>query len=226
MTVLDDRLAALGDSPRPTPTGFQGIGEIALEKTAADPNRVVVSDGVRSLTRAEMLDAACRLGGGLAAHGISPGAAIAFQLPNWWEACAINLAAALFGYRLVPLLTIYRQSELGVILPACEVEAIFVPETYRGFDFPGLASNIPGGPKHVFTVRGTDALNHSFETLLRSQPNTPEPAPASDVKMVLFTSGSTGRPKGVIHSHATIDALIRRTAAFWQTAPDDRLYIP
>lgn len=226
MTALDDRLAALADVPRPRPSGQRGLGEVALQQTAADPDRVVVRDGPRAITRGEMLDSACRLGGALAARGIAPGAAIAFQLPNWWEACVINLAAALFGYRLVPLLPIYRQAELGTILPACEVAAIFVPGVWRGFDYPALIARVPGAPRHVLTLRGDAGGPDAFETLLRHAPATPAPPSPDDAKMVLFTSGSTGRPKGVIHSHAAVDALIRRTADFWQTGPQDALYIP
>ena len=44
--------------------------------------------------------------------------------------------------------------------------------------------------------------------------------------MILFTSGSTGRPKGVMHSHGAVDTLIRRTADFWETGPEDRLFVP
>lgn len=226
MTALDDRLAALARIARPELTGCRGLGEIALEKTAADPGRVIVREGTRSISRGVMLDAALRLGGALRSRSILPGAAIAFQLPNWWEACVINLSAALFGYRLVPLLTIYRQSELGFILPACDVSAIFVPESWRGFDYPALVASVPGAPRHVFTLRGDATAQNSFETLLAHAPATPALPSTDDAKMVLFTSGSTGRPKGVIHSHATVDALIRRTADFWGTGPDDGLYIP
>lgn len=226
MTALDDRLAALKGGVRFAPTGGYSLGSIAIEKTAEDPDRVLVVEGGRSVTRAGMLDAAQRLGGALLARGVAPGAVIGFQLPNWWEACVVNLAAALFGYRLAPLLTIYRAAELGVMLPACGVDAIFVPERYRGFDFPALVGGVSGAPRHIFTVRGDRSSPSAFETLLGHAPAEPAPAPADDVKMILFTSGSTGRPKGVVHSHATVDALIRRTAAFWGTGRDDRLYIP
>lgn len=226
MTALDDRLAALRDAGRVGATTAPGLGALALERTAQDPDRVLVMEGERSLTRAQMLDAARRLGGALLSRGIMPGSAIAFQLPNWWEACVINLAAALFGFRLVPLLTIYRSAELDTILPACDIEAIFVPERYRGFDFPGLIDSLDHRPRHLFTLRGERARPDSMERLLDHDAAEPAPAPADEIKMILFTSGSTGRPKGVIHSHGTIDALIRRTADFWGTGPHDRLYIP
>ena len=37
---------------------------------------------------------------GRAQHGVAGGDVVSYQLPNWWEACVVNLAAALFGYRL------------------------------------------------------------------------------------------------------------------------------
>src|SRR5258708_38068252 len=126
MTALDGRLAALKDAGRVSSTGGRSLGVIAIERTKQDPDRVVLIEEGHAVTRAEMLDAACRLGGALLARGIKPGAAIGFQLPNWWEACVINLAAALFGFRLVPLLTIYRAAELGIMVSACGIDTIFV----------------------------------------------------------------------------------------------------
>lgn len=226
MTALDMRLEQLKSGERYRRVEGRNLGCIAIEKTASDPDRIVVIDAVRSLSRSQMLDDAQRLGGALLARGVAPGATIGFQLPNWWEACVINLAAVLFGFRLAPLLTIYRAAELGFMLPACEVEAIFIPERYRDTDFPGLLESLPQAPTHVFTVRGDGSAANSFEKALQHAPAEPSPASADDLKLILFTSGSTGRPKGVLHSHAAFDALIRRTAQFWETDRDDRLYIP
>lgn len=226
MTALDQRFAALKSAGRIASADGLSLGAIALQRTADNPDRIVVIDAGHTVTRAELLDAACRLGGALLSQGIAPGAAIAFQLPNWWEACVVNLAAALFGFRLVPLLTIYRAAELGVMVPACDVDVIFVPQQFRGFDYPGLIDRLAKRPRQVFTVRGDRSGPHAFERLLEHAPAEPAPAAADDIKTILFTSGSTGRPKGVMHSHGTFDALIRRTAEFWQTRENDRLYVP
>lgn len=224
MSKIDDRLAELTALGRSHALKGRVLGEIALELTAKNPDRIILSDGSRILTRREMLDYALRLGGALRAHGLSKGATIAFQLPNWWEACVINLAASLFGYRIVPLLTIYRTAELHEMISACEIEAIFVPAQFKNTDFPALIASLPQAPRLVFTVRGGAA--DSFEQLIMAAPVTPDPAPSDDAKLIIFTSGSTGRPKGVIHSHDTMDALIRRTADFWGTTEDDNLYVP
>lgn len=220
---LDARLAQLLAQGRHRAAGGRGLAQIAPAAAARDPDRIQVIDGDRSLTRAELLDLAQRLGAGLMARGIEPGAAIAFQLPNWWEACVINLAAALYGYRLVPLLTIYRAAELATILPACGAEVLFVPERFRNIDFGAVLNALPRRPRHVFTVRGE---GQGFEALLRTAPAAPLPPAPEDAKMVLFTSGSTGRPKGVVHSHAAFDALAGLAGGFWGLTEQDRLYIP
>lgn len=226
LSNLDVRLGTLFNAGRQRVGAARTFSEIVHERVIEDPDRVVVIESDRAVTRAEMLDAACRLGGALVSLGIAPGASIGFQLPNWWEACVINLTAALFGYRIVPLLTIYRRAELGHILPACGVEVIFVPQQLRKVDFPAQIASLLKPPSHVFTVRGDASQSNTFEQLLEHAPAPVTPSSADDAKFILFTSGSTGYPKGVIHTHSTIDALIRRTAAFWQTGPDDIFYVP
>jgi acyl-CoA synthetase (AMP-forming)/AMP-acid ligase II len=223
---LDSRLAELRAMARTQAWSGRGVGDVALERVAEEPGRVIVIDGHRRITRGELLEAARRLGGALAAHGVARGAAIAFQLPNWWEACAINLACALFGYRVVPLLTIYREAELTSMLAAAEVDALFIPTSFRKTDFPALIQRLSSPPRHVFVVRGDPGMTMSFERLLANAPADPSPSAADDLKMILFTSGSTSRPKGVLHSHNAFDALVRRTASFWTFGPDDVLYVP
>ncbi len=221
MNPLDERLISLRAAGRAGPSDGRALGAIALEQTRLDPDRVIVIDGERRLTRGEILDASLRLGGALLARGLTRGDAVAFQLPNWWEAAVVNLAAALFGFRIIPLLTIYREAELGTILPACGAKAAFVPQQFRGLDYPALMARLATPPEHVFTVRGDGRSADDFSALVRHEPADPDVPAADDIKLVLFTSGSTGRPKGVMHSHATIDVMTRRTAEFWSTGPDD-----
>ncbi|WP_375173991.1 AMP-binding protein [Pseudooceanicola sp.] len=223
---LQTRLATLKEAGRHRAPARPGLGEIALHLAEEDPQRIVISDARRDVTRAQMVDMARRLGGALLDRGIAPGAVIAFQLPNWWEACVINMTAALFGYRILPLLPIYRAAELGVILPECGVRAVFVPPADKRVDYRALISGIDGAPEHVFTVRGDGSDGPAFDPLLAHDPAAPRlPAP-EDAKMIIFTSGSTGRPKGVIHTHASLDAVVRDTAAFWDLDSSDVMYVP
>ena len=95
--ALADRLAVLEAKGRHIAPPQPGLGAIALALTAEDPDRIVLSQAGRDLTRYDMVAMACRLGGALQARGVKKGARIAFQLPNWWEAAVINMACALFG---------------------------------------------------------------------------------------------------------------------------------
>lgn len=221
MTPLDLRLTALAGQ-RPAPPAGPGLARVALEATAAEPDRIIVTDGSRSFTRRQMRDMALSLGGAMQARGLRRGVVVAFQLPNWWESCVINLSAALFGWRVVPLLTIFRRAELDHILRACQVEALFIPGEWRGTDHRALVASLTYRPPHVVTLRAEGG----FEALLSHAPGTPDPAPGSDAKLVIFTSGSTGTPKGVIHTHDAMDALIRHAAGFWGITGRDRLHVP
>lgn len=223
MFRLDDRirqLRARQDAPGGPP---RNLAHIALSQARADPDRVVIVDDKVEITRATMLDMALRLGASLQGRGVAKGAVIAFQLPNWWEACVVNLACALFGFRLVPLLTIYRRAELNTILPACGVSVVFCPGCDGGTDFSALHASLDHRPDYLFSVRGT---SNDFAELLQAPRAVPDPAPDDDAKMILFTSGSTGHPKGVIHSHASVAAIISAGAGYWAIGRRDRLYVP
>ncbi|MEC7764885.1 MAG: AMP-binding protein [Pseudomonadota bacterium] len=225
MSRIDDRMAGLSPDRHRAPRR-PGLGEIALDLTAQDPDREVIRDGERRLTRGEMLDMALRLGAAFERMGLTPGAPIAFQLPNWWEAAVINLACALFGYRIVPLLPIYRKAELQVILPACGVEAIFLPPASDKVDHPAIVAALDTPPAHVVTVRGAAPDASRFDDLIAGPPAEPSLPDSRDAKIVIFTSGSTGRPKGVIHTHDSLDAVVRNTAGFWSLGAEDVMYVP
>lgn len=226
MKPLEDRLKVLKAAGRLRAGQRPGLGEVALRRRDEAPDRIVVSEGGRTVTRGEMVELAARLGGALRRRGLEPGAVIAFQLPNWWEACVVSLAAALFGYRLMPILTIHRTAELDAMLSACAAQAIFVPQRFRGFDYPAMIRGLPRPPARVFTVRGDPDVSESWENLVDHAEAEPEPGRGEDARLVIFTSGATGRPKGVIHTHASLDAMVRDTARHWDTGADDILYVP
>ena len=195
------------------------------------PGHVALVDGARRVTRQALYDEARRLGSGLLQQGVPRGSAIAFQLPNWAEACVLNLAAVLYGFRLVPLLPMYREAELAYILGECRPAAIFLPAEFRRVSYPDLFSRLqpPAVPaQRVFIVRGHDARYATYADLLRgvSELADPTPADADAAKMVLYTSGSTGRPKGVVHSDRTICALIDCVRDFWALTPADVALVP
>lgn len=226
------------DIPAPHQRAFAGkglwnestIADMAVDLASRDPDFVAFIDGEVTMTRAELLAEAEALSVALHDRGLRPGDVLAFQVPNWREAAVINLAAALSGLVVNPIVPIYRDHEVGQMLADCRARALFVPSTFRNFNYAAMAARIrPGLPDlaHVFTVRGAgpddcaalvaEGRGHAFAR--------PAVNPLG-VKMVLYTSGTTGRPKGVLHSHVTLARILRMSAEHWGVRPGEATLMP
>ena len=183
-------------------------------------------------TRAGLLRDAEALAVALADHGLIAGDVVSFQTPNWLEAAVINLAAALSGLVINPIVPIYRDAEVGMMLADCRARAFFVAAEFRRYDFAAMARRLrPGLPAlaHVFLVRGAaDDMPGLADLIAQGRGrrfNRPQVDPGA-VKMLLYTSGTTGRPKGVLHSHNTLDRVMRESARHWGIGRGDALIMP
>ncbi|MDE0781355.1 MAG: AMP-binding protein, partial [Alphaproteobacteria bacterium] len=144
----------------------------------------------------------------------------------------IDLACAMLGLVCNPIIPIYRDSEVSYILKDAEAKAVFIPTTFRKFDYADMIARHRSellALEHVITVRGEADGATSFEALLaegnpdefvrtRVDPNA--------VKLIMYTSGTTGRPKGVLHSHNTIDTEIQAVAKFLSLDDSDVILMP
>ncbi|MFM7273796.1 MAG: AMP-binding protein, partial [Gammaproteobacteria bacterium] len=144
-----------------------------------------------------------RLIGALQALGLGAGEVISFQLPNWTEVAAIDIAAAALGLVVNPIVPIYRDRELRFILADSRSRLIFVPERFRSIDYAamllGLQAELPD-LAHVVTVRAAGAIPGTlrYEEMTAVAPADPSALPPVDpdsVKCRLYTSGTTGFPK-------------------------------
>ncbi len=157
---------------------------------------VLADDMGRSLTVAQLADAAEAVAAGLAGRGITPGDMVSWQLPTRLEAAVLMVALARLGAAQNPIIPILRRREVGVIAERVAPRLIVVPEVWRGFEYGAMARDL-----------GLDALvlNDSFE-LPTGDPASLPPPPAGDAdcKWVYFTSGTTGDPKGARHTDASI----------------------
>jgi len=206
------------------------IADFAVALTETDPDFVQFIAGDRHVTRHELLADAEALSVGLADLGLIAGDVISFQTPNWLEAAVINLAAALSGFVINPIVPIYRDAEVGMMLADCRAKAFIVAASFRNYDFAAMAERLkPSLPDldYIITVRGDGALN--YESLLDAGRGRAFARPVVDpasVKMLLYTSGTTGRPKGVLHSHNTLTRVLQQSAQHWGIDAGDAIIMP
>ncbi|PZU56467.1 MAG: cyclohexanecarboxylate-CoA ligase [Sphingobium sp.] len=211
-------MAGIGAGRRITAAGWwrSDTAADALAHAARDtPDRILLIDGDHCLTAAGLHDQAQRLAQALLAR-FPVGSVISFMLPNWQEAAVIYMGATLAGMVANP------------ILPSM----IFVPERFRGHDYGAMLERVAAemeNPPEIVIVRAEEGKVCAYDALLTSAPTTGRPLPALDadeVRMVMYTSGTTGRPKGVMHSHNSINALIRQIGRHWLVEPGDRFLVP
>ena len=193
---------------------------------ARSPEHVLIVDAGRAWSVGEIHDRALRLAGALRRGGLVPGDRISYQLPNWVETAIIELAAAMAGLVVNPIIAIYRDAEVCYMMADCGSKAIFVPAEFRRHDYRAMMRKvIPAlpNPAQVIVVRGACEEFTSFDSLIAQAPLAGDPpvGSADDIKLVMYTSGTTGRPKAVLHSHNTIGALARMYYAHMRMTPQD-----
>ncbi|AWB22747.1 cyclohexanecarboxylate-CoA ligase [Methylobacterium currus] len=208
------------------------IAEDARDWAVREPDRICARTADDALTYGEALVRAERLAAGLWGLGLRPGDVLGFQLPNWLEAVAVDLACALIGVVVVPIVPIYRGAEVAQALADCRAKAMIVPERFRNFDYAamlrGLAPSLPD-LKHRIVARGEARAGEiALDDLMREGgAAVPWPAQRAEaVKMILYTSGTTGRAKGVLHTHETMPRSLERCLDHWGLRPGDVSLMP
>ena len=208
------------------------LADVARRACREAPDRLLLIEGDRCVTRAEAWNATSRLAAFFLSQGLEPGDVVSFQLPNWIEAAVIALAARRCGLVLNPIPPIYRESEVRYVLQDCGARLVFVPQVFRGHDhrrmLEGLRSELPS-LQDVVVVRGDGTAGVEWRRVLSRAPALDDDLPALDpaaAMVVMYTSGTTGRPKGVIHSHYAFDYRVRSMADAWSIGPSDVVFMP
>ena len=192
-------------------------------------DRAMVIEGATRLGFDEVARRAGAVAGGLAGLGVSPGDAVAVQLPNWHETVVTLLAVARLGAVAVPILPIQRERELAFILQRTNARVAVVPGRYRDCDHRALLARLRAAlpALDAVVVVRDDALPgmRALDDVTAPAPDAPRVS-ADTIALVMFTSGTTAEPKGVLHSHQTLLAEVHSLAAVHGIDADDTVLMP
>jgi len=222
---LAKRSVENGDWPNLT------VAQFARERVRAHPDRIQLIDGDLQLTCIEIYRRAERLAGYFLARGLNKGDVVSMQLPNWWEAMVIDLAASMTGVVVNPIVPINRDAEVTYMLNESRTKLMFVPGVFRKYDYAAMMCRIQPSlstPPHVVVVRGDTAGHETLDEILETakpiaRQVTVDP---NAVKLLLYTSGTTGRAKGVLHSHNSIHADSIKMKLAMRLSSDDTVFCP
>ena len=190
----------------------------AARDRAPDATALQLPDGGER-TYEELLAAAERMAGALAARGLARGDRLALWLGNREELVVAYLAALRLGAVALPLNLAYRRAELTHVLADAGPRLLAAERE-------GLA---------VLAGLGEEALA-ATETLLAEElaslpegrlPRLPEGPPAGEdeLALLLYTSGTTGRSKGAMLTHNNLLATVTGLLAAWRWERGDRLLL-
>jgi non-ribosomal peptide synthetase component E (peptide arylation enzyme) len=145
------------------------VADLARDRAAAEPDAVVFLGDPAQPTYAQLVADGEALAAALRDLGLRPGEVIAFQLPNWVEAAVINLAAALGGFVINPIVSIYRDAEVRQMLADCGARLFFHAMSFRGYDFAAMVERLrPDLPALAFAVPVRGDNDSGYEALVRA----------------------------------------------------------
>lgn len=204
----------------------QTIYQAAAAAAAASPEAEAVVEAGRVVTYAELLAAADRLAGALAAAGLSAGDRVAVWLPSCAEVAVAMLACSRRGLVLCPSLhRDHTVAEVAALVRRMRARAVIAQP---GYGADGDRHNIFDEIAQDDFVRATFAVDLPAADApfagIDEHDELPAFADPNTVVYLAFTSGTTGEPKGVMHSDNTLLAPTRPLIDDWSLSSASNIY--
>jgi acyl-CoA synthetase (AMP-forming)/AMP-acid ligase II len=203
------------------------LGDALEAHVDARPDALAIIDRFGSLTYRELEEAVGRCAATLVANGVEAGDVVSLQIPNRREFIIVHLAAERIGAITNPLLTQYREHELGGMQLQVKAKVAVFSKSYRGHDFSAMWRNVQestGFPSALIEIEEHATDDALFAAGYLSMADVPRPD-GEDLNIVLFTSG-TVRSKGVLHTHNTTLYGLREYAKWMHLDPSMVLWMP
>ena len=185
----------------------KSLYELFCEQAWRHPDSPAVISLDRTVNYIALLNKVQRLASSLKALGIVAGDVIAYQLPNSWHSCAIDLAAAALGAIVAPFPPGRGRLDIQSLLRRCDARVMIVERKYAGVDLCELIDSIRPTllSLRVLVVDGEACDGwHALDGLFQAEPMNPDTFPAvspdSPVRF-LVSSGTESEPKWVAYSH-------------------------
>lgn len=150
-----------------------------------DPDRLMISDGVTTMTRADFDDATNRMIHLLRGHGLGVGDVISIMVGNSVEFVVAMMGASLAGISHVAVNWHLADDEVAYILDTSESKLLIVDGPHAEV---GRSAAARAGVSTVLEFGG------GLEEDLAAAANH-EPDPCLTASAIYYTSGTTGRPK-------------------------------
>lgn len=185
----------------------KSLYELFCEHARHHPDMPAVATLDETITYTELLNKVHRLAASFKELGIVSGDVIAYQLPNSWHSCAIDLAAAALGAIVAPFPPGRGRLDIQSLLGRCDARVIIVEREYAETDLCELIETIRPTllSLRILVVSGkTKEGWHALDDLFQAKPivssQLPKVCPDSPARF-LISSGTEAEPKWVAYSH-------------------------
>lgn len=192
--------------------------------------RPAVIDAGVQLSYQELLELVQRAAAWLTGSGVSAGAVVCWQTPNWWEAHVLGLAIWHVGAVSCPVAPFYREHELRQVITQVRPAVVITATSFRGFAhaeaFDDLLaeSGLADIPKIALRQSRPGWVTFAEVVSVGRRQHSAHVA-ASEPTLILFTSGTTSAAKAAVHTSQSLLAETRQLADAWGLCWRDVAYM-